>query len=79
MLALKLAEFEILKEIKATIPLILLDDVFSELDKGRINYLIEYLKDYQVFITTTEVDSIDKVEDKTIFKVKNGTVEKLKN
>ncbi|MBR6688692.1 MAG: DNA replication/repair protein RecF [Clostridia bacterium] len=79
LLALKLAEFEILKEIKATIPLILLDDVFSELDKGRINYLIEYLKDYQVFITTTEVDSIDKVEDKTIFKVKNGTVEKLKN
>ena len=60
------------------VPLILLDDVFSELDKGRINYLIEYLKDYQVFITTTEVDSIDKVEDKTIFKVKNGTVEKLK-
>ena len=78
LLSLKLAEFEILKEIKETVPLILLDDVFSELDKGRINYLIEYLKDYQVFITTTEVDSIDKVEDKTIFKVKNGTVEKLK-
>ena len=74
-----MAEFEILKEIKETIPLILLDDVFSELDKGRINYLIEYLKDYQVFITTTEIDSIEKIEDKTIFKVKNGTVEKLKN
>lgn len=79
LLSLKLAEFEILKEIKETVPLILLDDVFSELDKGRINYLIEYLKNYQVFITTTEIDSIESINDKTIFKVQNGTVEKIKN
>lgn len=79
LLSLKLAEFEILKEIKETIPLILLDDVFSELDKGRINYLIEYLKNYQVFITTTEIDSIESIDDKTIFKVQNGTVEKINN
>ena len=79
LLSLKLAEFEILKEIKETVPLILLDDVFSELDKGRINYLIEYLKKYQVFITTTEIDSIESINDKTIFKVQNGTVEKINN
>lgn len=79
LLSLKLAEFEILKEIKETVPIILLDDVFSELDKGRINYLIEYLKNYQVFITTTEIDSIKSIDDKTIFKVQNGTVEKINN
>jgi len=79
LLSLKLAEFEILKEVKETVPIILLDDVFSELDKGRINYLIEYLKDYQVFITTTEIDSIESIDDKTIFKVQNGTVEKINN
>lgn len=79
LLSLKLAEFEILKEVKETVPIILLDDVFSELDKGRINYLTNYLKNYQVFITTTEIDSIESIDDKTIFKVQNGTVEKIKN
>ena len=79
LLSMKLAEFEILKEEKETIPIILLDDVFSELDRERINFLIEYVSKYQVFITTTEIDSIDNIENKEIFKIKNGTVEKIKN
>ena len=79
LLSMKLAEFEILKEEKENIPIILLDDVFSELDKGRINFLIDYVSKYQVFITTTEIESIDNIENKEIFKIKNGTVEKIKN
>ena len=79
LLSMKLAEFEILKEEKQNIPLILLDDVFSELDRGRINFLIDYISNYQVFITTTEIESIDNIENKEIFKIKNGTVEKVKN
>ena len=79
LLSMKLAEFEILKEEKENIPIILLDDVFSELDRQRINFLIDYVAKYQVFITTTEVDSIDNIENKEIFKIKNGTVEKTKN
>ena len=79
LLSMKLAEFEILKEEKENTPIILLDDVFSELDRGRINFLIDYVSKYQVFITTTEIDSIDNIENKEIFKIKNGTVEKIKN
>ena len=76
---MKLAEFEILKEEKENVPIILLDDVFSELDRQRINFLIDYVSKYQVFITTTEIESIDNIENKEIFKIKNGTVEKIKN
>lgn len=79
LLSMKLAEFEILKEEKENTPIILLDDVFSELDRNRINFLIDYVSKYQVFITTTEVDSIDNIENKEIFKIQNGTVEKIKN
>ena len=78
LLSMKLAEFEILKNEKEKTPIILLDDVFSELDINRINYLIEYISNYQVFITTTEIESIDNIENKTIFKVQKGTVEKIK-
>lgn len=79
LLSMKLAEFEILKNTKETNPIILLDDVFSELDEKRINFLMEYIKDYQVFITTTEINSIKNKDDKIIFKVEKGRVEKLKN
>ena len=79
LLSMKLAEFEILKQEKENTPIILLDDVFSELDRGRINFLIDYVSKYQVFITTTEIESIDNIENKEIFKIKNGTVEKIKN
>ena len=79
LLSMKLAEFEILKEEKENIPIILLDDVFSELDRQRINFLIDYVSKYQVFITTTEIESIDNIENKEIFKIRNGTVEKIKN
>lgn len=79
LLSMKLAEFEILKEEKQNTPIILLDDVFSELDRQRINFLIDYVSKYQVFITTTEVDSIDNIENKEVFKIKSGSVEKIKN
>jgi len=53
--ALKLAEFEILKENKGFPPLLLLDDVFEKLDDERMNNLLEWVSkdDGQVFITDT--------------------------
>jgi DNA replication and repair protein RecF len=53
--ALKLAEFEILKENKGFAPLLLLDDVFEKLDDERMNNLLEWVSkdDGQVFITDT--------------------------
>ena len=78
LLSMKLAEFEILKKEKEEVPIILLDDVFSELDINRINFLLKYIEKYQVFITTTEINSINEIDDKTIFKVIKGRVEKEK-
>lgn len=69
LLTLKFAEFELLKEEKENSPIILLDDVFSELDNDRINYLLSFIKNNQVFITTTQIDNIKNLSNTKIFKV----------
>ncbi len=74
LLTLKLTEFEILKKEKGTSPILLLDDVLSELDNTRINYLLKYIKDCQVIITTTDIDMIDKKENMTFFEIINGNI-----
>lgn len=59
--ACKLAEFEILKNVKGFSPLLLLDDVFEKLDENRIKNLLEYVcqkNTGQVFITDTHVDRL---------------------
>lgn len=57
-LALKIAELKLLEEKTGKKPLLLLDDVFSELDGKRRRTLAQTLKDYQVFITTTDADVV---------------------
>lgn len=59
-LSMKLAEIELIKEEKNDYPILLLDDVFSELDEERQRYLVDYLKKMQVFITAAE--RMDKIE-----------------
>lgn len=75
-LALKLAEIQLVKKIVHDYPVLLLDDVLSELDTNRQNYLLSGLSDIQTLITCTGLEDfvhhrfpIDK-----IFKVVNGTV-----
>jgi len=58
-LSLKLAELEVIREEIGEYPVLLLDDVFSELDAKRRRFLIDYIKGVQVFITSTE-----KLEDR---------------
>jgi DNA replication and repair protein RecF len=54
-ITLKLAEFHYLKDKTSTNPILLLDDVLSELDSGRIFRVISHLKEYgQILLTTTE-------------------------
>jgi DNA replication and repair protein RecF len=53
-LGLKLVELELLKEKRNKVPLLLLDDVFSELDGARQQALTDHLQAYQTFITTTD-------------------------
>jgi DNA replication and repair protein RecF len=57
-LALKILELQLLEELRDTRPLLLLDDVFSELDGKRRHALTNFLTDYQTFITTTDADMV---------------------
>jgi DNA replication and repair protein RecF len=57
-LALKVLELQLLEEIRETRPILLLDDVFSELDTVRRQALTRFVADYQTFITTTDADVV---------------------
>lgn len=59
-LALKAIELGILHEARDIKPILLLDDVFSELDGARRRALTEHLANYQTFITTTDADIVLK-------------------
>ena len=57
-LALKIIELQFIEEARGTKPLLLLDDVFSELDGARRKALTEVISGYQSFITTTDADVV---------------------
>ncbi len=59
-LALKICELKIIEANRDATPLLLLDDVFSELDGKRRHALTDYLAPYQTFITTTDADLVVK-------------------
>ena len=78
-LCLKLAEIELFIKEKHTKPVILLDDIFSELDEVKKNNIIKYFKDdVQIFITTTDIKEIKKElkEKADIYIVNNGIITK---
>lgn len=79
--ALKLAEYDYLKDKKSTSPVLLLDDVLSELDESRVSKIISHLKDYgQIFLTTTGRNYTENLrhfysgEEISVFKIDNGKV-----
>ena len=59
-LALKIIELQIIAATRGQTPILLLDDVFSELDGRRRHALTDYLSTYQTFITTTDADIVTK-------------------
>lgn len=76
-IAYKLAELEIFKMKKDNYPILILDDLFSELDKFKINNILSLIdQDIQTFITTTEIDKINsEILDKSkLFYVEDGYV-----
>lgn len=76
-LALKLAEIEVFKDISGENPVVLLDDLFSELDINKRNKVISYLnKDMQTIITTTDLSEVNEeyIHDSYIFEIENGAV-----
>jgi len=76
-LAMKLAEINIIKKLKDKVPVLLLDDVLSELDEKRQKYLLSYISHIQTVVTCTGVeDVIRKIENDNVrtFKVANGNI-----
>ena len=57
-LALKIMELQLLEDLRGVPPILLLDDVFSELDNKRRHALTSFLSGYQTFITTTDADLV---------------------
>lgn len=79
-LSIKLSEIKIIKQYKDNYPILLLDDVFSELDKKKKNNLLKYLEnDIQTIITTTDLTNINKkIRDKSkLINIENAKIKKI--
>ena len=72
-LSLKIAQAEHINEMKEEFPVLLLDDIMSELDTGRRSYLSEKIKDKQVLITCTDADILPLSSSAAFIRVENGT------
>lgn len=75
-LSLKLAEIKLFEEETGETPVLLLDDVFSELDQKRQIYLLKFLENVQIFITAADISEkvIEGFKEGMQFKVKNGEI-----
>ena len=78
-LSFKLAEINLFKNIKNYYPIVLLDDIFSEIDLERRKNLLRYIKsNIQFIITTTDINNISDriIERASVFTVKEGQIVK---
>lgn len=77
-ISFKLAEISVINEIKGFYPILILDDLFSELDKEKVTNLLGMLdRNVQTFMTTTDLKNINKkvIKDAKKFKVNDGILE----
>lgn len=77
-ISFKLAEINVINEIKGFYPILILDDLFSELDKEKVTNLLGMLdRNVQTFMTTTDLKNINKkvIKDAKKFKVNDGILE----
>ena len=75
-LSLKLAEIKLVEKITGNTPILLLDDVLSELDSNRQNYLLNSIGNIQTIVTCTGLDEFinSRLTVNKIFKVSGGKV-----
>ncbi len=80
-LSLKLSEIELVKKITKDTPVLLLDDVLSELDSNRQNYLLNSIGDIQTIITCTGLEEFvnHRFEINKVYRVSEGTVVCMSN
>ena len=72
-ISIKLGIIEIIKSLTQEYPVLLLDDILSELDKNRRNFILNFIKNAQTFITGTDLyESI--VDSHKVFNIYNGKV-----
>jgi DNA replication and repair protein RecF len=82
LIALKLAQFEMVSKLLGTKPMLLLDDIFDKLDLERVKRLMQLVAEHrfgQVFITDTDADRVEKIFegidlDRKLFEVNRGAV-----
>lgn len=85
LVALKLAQFDFLKRTGATVPLLLLDDIFDKLDASRVEQIIKLVAGDnfgQIFITDTNREHLDRIlhkvgSDYRMFRVEQGTISEM--
>lgn len=77
LIAFRLAELNVMCAIKKSYPILILDDLFSALDREKVNNIFNLLNNkVQTFITTTEIDGIEEKyrQESKIFKIVKGEV-----
>lgn len=76
-LAMKLGEASIIERITGECPVVLLDDVMSELDEGRQTFILNYLDNWQVFITCCDPSQLLRSKKGKAFEVINGEIKEM--
>lgn len=73
-LSLKLAEAEVIKENVGECPVFLLDDIMSELDPNRQNFILNHIEGMQTFLTCCDPDNVKNLKAGKIFNISEGRV-----
>ncbi|HKL02481.1 MAG TPA: DNA replication/repair protein RecF [Cryomorphaceae bacterium] len=87
LIALKLAQFDIVRSSTQKTPVLLLDDIFDKIDDVRVQHLMQLVSDHnfgQIFITDTHADRISGIfngiaESKKVFNVKEGAIDESRS
>ena len=78
-LSLKMAQMELIKDIRGEYPVLLLDDIMSELDSSRRAYLAGKIKEKQVILTCTDLESANVGKTSAVYEVKGGRIKKAED
>ena len=74
-LSQKLSEVALIAEETGDLPILLLDDIMSELDKKRRSFILNHIRNMQILITCTDVDGFQMDGEVTLFRVEEGRVQ----
>lgn len=77
-LALKLSEAEIIRQKNKTSPVVILDDILSELDSFRRSFVLQHIENSQVFITCCNLDDLSSLNRGKAWKTENGTFTEIR-